>query len=195
MTFDMSNICAVIDVQGFNFKDRFVPREIAIVSDELSQCQELNPRMNWRTLSDDDKGVVLHSTKFIHGLHYCPFNPVEHAFLYTSDEINKIINQWYVMIASEEKPLFAYKNQQMGRILTSLNIPCISLDQPNLMFPSYREIQAKYGDNYLCSYHKKPPRGANNKLICAYRKANHLYRQLKELIGESPKIVTPMDRE
>ena len=191
----MSNICAVIDVQGFNFKDRFVAREVAIVSDQLSQCQELNPRMNWRNLSDDDKGVVLHSTKFIHGLHYCPFNPVEHAFLYTSDEINKIINQWYSMVATEEKPLLAYKNQQMGKILEGLNIPSISLDQPTLMFPSYKEIQNHYGDNYLCSYHKKPMRGSNIKLICAYRKANHLYRQIKEMMGSAEKVLEPINEE
>ena len=55
----MEQICAVIDVQGFQFKDRFVPREIAIVSQFISQCQELNPRMNWKELSDEDQAVVI----------------------------------------------------------------------------------------------------------------------------------------
>lgn len=177
----MDKICAVIDVQGFQFKDRFVPREIAIISDNISQCQELNTQMNWKDLSEEDQAVVLHSTKFKHGLHYCPFNPVQHCFLYPSNEIGNIIIQWYSMVAIEEKPYLAFKNQQMGNILKKLEIPCIDLDDPAYGFPSYKDIQEKYGDCYLCSYHKRPSRSLNIKLICAYRKANHLYRQLKEM--------------
>ena len=188
----MANICAIIDVQGFNFKDRFVAREVAIVSDYISQCQELNPRMKWRSLSDEDQGVIMHSTKFIHGLHYCPFNPVEHSFIYASEEINKIITHWYSMIATEEKPFFAYKNHQMGKILKDLDILSVNLDEPIWGFPAYKEIQSKYGDSYLCSYHKKPMKNSNIKLICAYRKANHLFRYLKEL---NETQVEPMDDE
>ena len=177
----MDKICAVIDCQGFQFKDRFVPREIAIVSEFISQCQELNPQMNWRELSDDDQAVVLHSTKFKHGLHYCPFNPVDHSFVYASSDVDKLITQWYELIATEEKPYLAFKNTQMGNILKVLGIPNFDLDIPELKFPPYRDLQEKFGDNYLCAYHKKPFKNSNIKLICAYRKANHLYRQLEEM--------------
>ena len=177
----MDKICAVIDVQGFQFRDRFVPREVAIVSDFISQCQELNPKMNWKELSDEDQAVVLHSTKFKHGLHYCPFNPIQHSFLYSSNEIGKIISQWYNMVATEDKPFFAFKNQQMGKILNEMGIPTFDLDSPELNLPNYKDIQEKYGDTYLCSYHKKPMRNSNIKLTCAYRKANHLYRLLNEM--------------
>ena len=177
----MDKICAIIDCQGFQFKDRFVPREIAIVSDVISQCQELNPQINWRELSDDDQAVVLHSTKFKHGLHFCPFNPVEHCFLYASSDVDKIITQWYELIASDDKPFFGYKNLQMGNLLKELGIPNFDLDSPEVGFPAYRDLQDKYGDTYLCAYHKKPIRNSNLKLICAYRKANHLYRQLIEM--------------
>jgi hypothetical protein len=175
----MEQICAVLDVQGFQFKDRFVPREVAIVSDFTSQCQELNPMMNWKDLSDEDQAVVVHSTKFKHGLHYCPFNPKEHSFVYESVRIGEIINIWYSMVSSAEKPLIAFKNPQLGKILKDLGIPCLDLDK--VTFPSVSQLQDKYGDNYLCSYHKKPPRGSNIRLTCAYRKANQIMREIKEI--------------
>ena len=181
----MDSVCAILDCQGFQFKDRFVPREIAIVSDKISQCQELNPHMNWRELSEEDQAVVLHSTKFKHGLHYCPFNPVEHCFLYDSTEVGKIIEAWYALISTDEKPAFAYKNQQLKKIIEDLGIPSIDLESPSLGFPSYDQLKTKYGDNYLCSYHKKPIKNSNHKLICAYRKANHLYRYMKEMQNQN----------
>ena len=44
----MEKICGVIDCKGFQFKDRFIPREIAIAPEYMSQCQEFNARINWR---------------------------------------------------------------------------------------------------------------------------------------------------
>ena len=175
----MDKICAIVDCQGFQFKDRFVAREVAIVSDKLSQCQELNPMMNWRELSEEEQQVVLHSTKFKHGLYYCPFNPQDYCFLYHSDKIATVLSQWYNFVASEEKPLFAYKNHQIGKILIDNQILCIDLEK-DLNFPAYEKIQAKYGCNYLCAYHKRPPRGM--LYTCALRKCGQLYRELKERI-------------
>ena len=184
----MDQICGIVDVQGFQFKDRFVPREVAIISDSISQCQELNPQMNWRELSEDDQAVVLYSTQSKHGLHYCPFNPQEHCFLYSSKEIGKILSIWYSMVSTLDKPFLGYKNQQIGKILKQLEIPSVNLDSPEYNWPNYDEIQKQYGDTYLCAYHKKP-RMPNNRLICAYRKANHLYRYLKETT-QKPKVVS-----
>src|SRR6266700_4803525 len=113
----MDQICAVVDVQGFQFKDRFVAREVAIVSDFISQCQELNPRMHWKSLQEEDQKVVLYTTKYINGLHYCPFNERNHCYIYNSEDIGNVLTMWYEMVASKEKPLFAYKNQQLGKIL------------------------------------------------------------------------------
>ena len=175
----MDKICAIVDLQGFQFKDRFVAREVAIVSDTISQCQELNPQMNWRELPEDDRAVVLYTTRFKNGLHFCPFNPNEHCFLYKSDEIGTILNIWYSMVSTLEKPFFGYKNQQMGIILKELELPSVNLDDPIYIWPKYDEIQKNYGDSYVCAYHKKPAPGI--KLTCAYRKASHLFRYLKEM--------------
>ena len=84
------------------------------------------------------------------------------------------------MISTKEKNLLAYKNYQMGEILKQLKIPSFNLDEKNLNFPTYEKIQEKYGDNYLCCYHKKPHRFSNITLTCAYSKVNHLLRELNE---------------
>ena len=176
----MEQICAVIDVQGFQFSDRFVPREVAIISDKISQVMELDTKINWRELNEQDRAVVLYSTQEIHGLHFNPFNPKDSCFLYTSNEIGKIINIWYDMIATESKPLFAFKNQQLGKILSELEIPSFDLDDPALNIPPYEKIKEHFGDNYLCGIHKRPPTHKRFILNCAYRKANQLYRLIKE---------------
>ena len=40
------------------------------------------------------------------------------------------------MIATDERPLFGYKNPQLGKMLSDINIPCIDLDK-DLHFPRY----------------------------------------------------------
>jgi len=173
----MEKICAVIDCQGFQFENKFIPREVAIVSDYISQCQELDPGIDWKALPQSDQNVITHSTKYIHGLFYRPFNPDKHCYLKRSFEIGDILKPWYEMVATNEKYIVAHKNPQLGLILKELGIENIDLSE--LGFPSYGIIQDKYSDNYLCSYHKKPRNYESNKLICAYRKANHLFREVK----------------
>jgi len=174
----MDKICAIIDCQGFQFKDKFIAREVAVVSDYISQCQELDPCIEWEKLSKVDQQIIIYSTQFKHGLFYRPFNPNDYCFLYKSSDIGSVLQIWYDMIATDEKPLFGYKGYQIGKILSDNNIPCIDLEK-DLNFPSYANIQEKYGDNYLCAYHKRPRNWRANKLICALRKSGHLYREIK----------------
>ena len=85
------------------------------------------------------------------------------------------------MVSSEQRPLIAFKNPQLGTILKDLNIPCFDLDNPDLNFPTVSELQDKYGSNYVCLYHKNPLRGSNIRWTCAYRKANQIMREIKEI--------------
>jgi hypothetical protein len=174
----MDKICAIVDTQGFQLKDRFIPREVAVVSDYISQCQELDPCIEWNTLTKDEQETIIYSTQFKHGLFYRPFNPDNYCFIYKSKDIGDVLQIWYDMIATDERPLFGYKNPQLGKILSDINIPCIDLDK-DLHFPRYEFIQNKYNDSYLCAFHKKPRNWRNNKLVCALRKAGHLYREVK----------------
>src|SRR5882757_3502546 len=150
----MDKICAIVDSQGFQFKDQFVAREVAVVSDRLSQCQELDTDIDWNNLSKEEQQIIIYSTQYKHGLFYRPFNPDYYCFVYKSSEIGNVLKIWYEMIASNEKPLFGYKGHQIAKILQDNGIPCIDLSELNI--PSYDIISQKYNDNYLCAYHKKP---------------------------------------
>jgi hypothetical protein len=182
----MEKVCAIVDAQGFNFEDRFVARELAICSDGgLTLCQELNPHMDFKSLSPSEKDTVIHSTKFIHGLFYCPFNHVEHAFLPHSNDIGPLLKLYYNMIATTDKPLFAFKNKSLKAILNEQEIPSLDLDDPNCKFPSLQDIENAFGDRYACGYHKKPPRdGRNIAYRCAYRKCANIWRYIKQQLQD-----------
>ena len=184
----MEEICAVIDAQGFIFKDRFIAREVAIISEYLSQCQELNPQIEWSKLTEEEKDIIQYSTKQIHGLHFCPFNPREHAFIPNSNEIDSIIKVWYEMVVTPEKTIIAYKNYNIGEILDKLQIPSLNLDDPKFHFPTVKQLKIKYGNNYLCAYHKRPVPGSKIYLTCAYRKANQIYREIKERMNDEEEM-------
>ena len=178
----MENIIAVVDCQGFQFKNRFVPREIAIVGKFFSQCQELNTNINWKELPDDEQAIILYTTRFKNRLHFNPFNPVDSCFLPNTENIGDILKTWYQMylnLSGNEKIQFAFKNEQMGKILKENLIPNFDLNSIS-DFPNYKTIAEKYGSNYLCAYHKKPPRYCTDLFICAYRKSCHLYREIQE---------------
>jgi hypothetical protein len=174
----MEKICAVVDAQGFYINNKFFVRELSMVSDELTICIEFDPGFNWHELSQEDKNIIMYSTKYIHGLYFRPFNPDKHNYLNKSEDIGFVLQKWYQMVATNQKYLFAHKNNQLGKILTELGIQCIDLSELN--FPTYDKIQQKYGDVYLCAYHKRPRSFTKCNLTCAYRKACHLYRELKE---------------
>jgi len=179
----MDKICAVVDCQGFTFPDRFIGRELAVVSEYISQCQEIDPQLKWQDLTAEEKSIVLYSTSERHGLHHYPFNSRNFCYLPYSSEMGSIIKLWHEMIATEEKPLFAYKNHQLGKILLDNNIPCLDLDQPEYKFPKYADLQNRFGDNYLCAYHKRR-KGTDARLICAYRKAAHIFREVNESVKQ-----------
>ena len=181
---NMNEICAIIDVQGFNLEEKFVVREFAICSDVLTQTQELNPNKHWKNYSPKDQEIIKHCTKFVHGLYYCPFNDMEYAFLPHSDNIGSIIKTYYEMIATPEKAKLGFKNQFLRKILAEQNIPSIDLDNPIYEIPSIKIIEQIFGNNYHCGIHNKrplrdPDTGKIIPFRCAYRKVSNLWRFLK----------------
>jgi hypothetical protein len=180
----MDKVCAVVDIQGFDFGDRFIARELAICSDQLTQCQELNPKLNLKSLTEKDQQTVRHCTKFTHGLNFCPFNPIERAFLPHSNDVGYLLQSYYNMISKPDKPYFAYKNRRLGEILKANNIPCFDLDDPDLNFPPMKQLEKIYGNRYTCGYHRQQSRGFHVPHKCAYRKCNQLWRHLKQCLQD-----------
>jgi hypothetical protein len=68
----MDNICAIIDAQGFVRNKKFIPREIAIASNNMmSMCFEIDCEIKIDDLSVDKitNNYIKHN---IHGLDYKP---------------------------------------------------------------------------------------------------------------------------
>ena len=178
----MDKICAVIDIQGFQLSDKFVPREVAMVSENFSQCFEINPELNFKDLNEKDRQTVIHTTKFLNGLHILPFNDRNFCYLPKESDIGDILKFLYNVVATDEKPFIAVKNQQTLQYLINFNIPHIDLNDSTLNFPNYNAIREKYGNNYICAYHKRPPVNSNIILTCAYRKCAQIFREINEKI-------------
>ena len=176
----MDKICAIIDCQGFQLKNGFFPREIAIASDIITQCQEINACIEWDELSDESKQTIFYTTKFLNGLHHYPFNNKNFCFLPKINQIENIINTWYNMVSTDEKQYFGVKNIQMANILTMFNIPFIDLNLDVYNVPNYKTLQEKYNDKYVCAIHKKPRK--NVTFTCSLRKVCHLFRYLNEML-------------
>ena len=153
---------------------------MAIVSDKLSFCIEINPCVELHDLPKDEQNIVKYITRNKNGLHLKPFNSTEYCFVPKIEDIGSVLQLLYQMIASEEKPLFAYKNRNVAKILKDSGIPHINLDEDQFNFPSYREIQLKYAQNYLCGYHKPFSYSSPLKFKCAYRKASQIFKEIKE---------------
>lgn len=179
----MERVCAVIDIQGFELESGFVPREVAICSDSLfTLCQELNPKIYFRNLSDKDQKTVIYCSKFIHGLKILPFHPVEHAYLPLSSDIGPLLKLYYDIVKTPERTLFAFKNRRVGEILKDMEIPGLDLDDLSLNFPSIERLEEVYKSSFTCGYHRR--RIPDIKYRCAYRKCQHLWTFMKSRLQE-----------
>ena len=176
----MDKICAVIDIQGFQLSEKFVPREVAMVSENFSQCFEINPELNFRDLNEKDRQTVIHTTKFLNGLHILPFNDRNFCYLPKESDVGEILKFLYNVVASDDKPFVAVKNKPTLQYLIDLDIPFLDLNDPIYSFPNFNDIRNKYGNNYICAYHKRPPPNSNIILTCAYRKCAQIYREINE---------------
>ena len=177
----MENICAIIDFQGFKInKNLFIPREMAISSDSISMCMEINPELDLNDFETSEQNIIKFITHNINGLHIKPFNDVNYCYIPKQNEIGEVLSLWYNLVSSTEKPLVACINDVTRKILSENNIPYLDLSDPALDFPSYKQIKIQNQTNYLCGYHKSFAYKSPNKFICAYRKCAQVYKVIKE---------------
>lgn len=180
----MEQICGVIDVQGFQFKSGFVPREMAIVADDFSICVEIDSARDFNELSHADKQTAIYTTKNLNGLHLYPFNDKNYAYVIPCNMLINYIEKIYALISSTEQPYIAVKSNQTLEILKQTNIDYVNLNDQNWNFPKFKDIQFEYGYNYLCGYHKRPIHGSNIIFTCAYRKCAQILRKIREVSAD-----------
>ena len=121
-------ICAVIDMQGFFIEKVFYPRELAIVNDKYKLCFEID--------CDIPNDLRIKNFKHFsfqqHQIHNIPIEkviPDKTLRVFKNSQLKHILFDIYCRIRSEDKYLFAIKNQQLAKLLDVYEIPYINLEK------------------------------------------------------------------
>lgn len=187
-------ICAVIDVQGFYIDRKFYPRELAIVNDKLRLCFEIDcefpPNMNMEY-------NVLKKFTFqqIH-LHGIPMKKVlndKTSRCFKNKDLKNLVQELYNRVKTEDKFIFATKNQQTSDLLWEYEIPYLDLEKQmvgNEICPTLKDFDKVVGpNNCFCLLHfvlNKPL--YNSQFRCALRKSIYIWDWLKYKV-ESDRFV------
>lgn len=156
----MNKIFAVVDIQGFNIRKKFVPTEIAIVSSMRSYCFEVS--LSKENLDQEDSQSVTYLTKRVHGL---KFSAKPKGI--KKSEIEAILLSIKRDCETRTKKYFACKSHQTLAFLKNLKIPCFDLNNTDI--PAVDQLLVN--GNFLC--HRHIYRGPT--IRCALYKADKLW--------------------
>ena len=165
-----NNICAVIDAQGFTSNGIFYPRELAIVSDNLNDCVQIDTKLDYASMSQKDKRTNMYLEHYLLGM---PLRPYRALLGLKTAEVYSTIENWYEMVATDKSSILGVKNYQLEEIVKSINIPYFSLFE----CPKGEKLDNKYGPIWFCAYHTHLPKN-NNKARCSRRKATYIWKWL-----------------
>ena len=180
------NICAVMDIQGFSIGKSFYPREVAIVSEDLKVCFEIDSQ-----IPKDLKIKSFRSFSFqkhqIHGI------PVENVIKERSSQIinlkdlQNFLLEIYCRIRTEEKTLIAIKNQQLAKILNEYNIPYFDLEKEKIGYeicpPLHRFDSFNFRNDYFCLLHFLLNCNSHHlKTRCSLRKSAYIWSWISNKI-------------
>lgn len=163
----MDQISGVIDVQGFSTNEKFYPREIAFVTDNIQMCFEVENDLDLEELSYKDAKTCLYQEHHVLGMH------LKQKSIFNFNRLNKvgeIMNFLYTNFCN--KKYFACSNTRMVKILNQYRMPIHVLTS----IPTFRQLNSRY-DNDLCKYHTL---SKSSNIRCALRKANNLWQWICE---------------
>jgi hypothetical protein len=173
----MENICAVVDAQGFFISNKFYPREVAIVSDSISFCQEFNPKLKWDLLDNDQHILAKYCYDHIHGFKL-NVKESKKSIIQDSENYIKHLSKFYKIIATESKQFYGIKNDLYDDLIIA-GIPVINLSDKQYDFPSIYTLEGKYNNSYwMCAYHDN----VHDGLRCSLRKCYNIWKHLKETL-------------
>ena len=172
-----NQICAVIDAQGFFINKKFYPREVSIVNAEYQLCFEIIP-----IISLDTKiNYLAHFNKQSQELHGIPMAQVinkDSKTVFSISKLRHIIEEIYLRLRTEEKNLFAVKNQQMAGLLTEYQIPFFNLEKEEVggeVCPTLTVFD-KFSNSIYCAIHAKlAPKKNKSNHRCAMRKSKMIW--------------------
>ena len=125
----LSNVCMVMDLEGFFLNKIFYPREIGYVSLTENWINSYRFKLNHlvQKLSEKDWKTVNYCKKYVHGL-TLKCLPWEKD-LYQVENLRDLIKNAYCLSKKKNRNIVAYKGGQVEKeILDELEIPCIDLE-------------------------------------------------------------------
>jgi hypothetical protein len=166
----MYSICAVLDVQAFQIKGEFFPREVAIAPIERNIVQSWEIRMPIRFKDLDEKDKELN--EFIMNYTGLSFDleVTDGSKHLGVDKVKLLLAMLHNKYSCECKPNFGIKNHQLGHYLASIGIPFVEIDSP-----ATNILQILYPKKY-CGRHELKEDG-----MCA---VNKVYVLKKWLLDE-----------
>lgn len=169
----ITQICAFIDVEGFVFGENFHIREFFLISaDREIHCEidpALPPARNNNYPQYIRKQLYQQSTK--HGLKAQPDRPL----LINSSQIVAILKTAHTLLATEEKPIFAFQNKNLANICDRLRIPY------TIFLKSDIQVQ-----HTACDLHKKSYNKGPGELNCAEARGRSFWKWHQENSKEAP---------
>lgn len=173
-----------MDLQGFSIGKEFFPRELALVSDDVKICVEIDSK-----ISKDFKIKNFRSLSFQHHqIHGIPVDRVikEKCFqVIQSEDFKTFLVQIYYRIRGAEKNLIAIKNQQLAKILTECSIPFFDLEKEKICQevcpPLHRFDKYNYHNNNFCLLHFLCS-SYNTKVRCSLRKVAYIWDWINDRV-------------
>ena len=146
----LSNVCMVVDIEGFFLNKTFHPREIGYVSLTENCINSHRFKLNHvvKKLSEKDWKTVNYCKKYVHGL-TLKCLPWEKD-LYQVENLRPLLKNVYYSSKRNDRNLVAYKGGQVEKeILDELEIPSINLECFGC--PRYDELPTSMVRD--CGYH------------------------------------------
>ena len=174
-----SQICAIIDFQGFFIQRRFYPRELSIVNDEYQLCFEVLPEISSEIKLNNFK----HFSYQQHQLHGIPLEKVlseKTKKIIPLSQLRQLIEEIYFRVRSEDKKLLGVKNQQVGLLLKEYQIPFFNFEAEEVggeICPALAVFE-KFKFSTYCLLHSSLKRKFNESHRCALRKSQAIWSWL-----------------
>lgn len=164
-------ICASMDVQGFQIGKMFYARELAVVSDNFETVIEFNSAVN--LTKKFHRKCSTYQTRNIHGLSVRAVDRTAPS----SNDIDSVIYTLYKVLRNNKAQVVVCKNRQLSHILERLSIPHLSFTGTTMAHKSD-----------LCLNHTEVS-NISGRLRCAHWKAHQIWESIKhhgEIAGEFP---------
>ena len=143
----MNEISFIMDVQGFYIKNKFYPREVAIVNSKYITHFLIDiPYIS--NLTDQDKSTIAFA-KSLHGFELCSDEmPALPYFTF-----NSIMKHLYKKVARYNGKPVLVKNNQLQILLQEINIPTMVYEE-NIDYSTVENLDCLYHSNCRCALKK-----------------------------------------